>query len=263
MRRFRKTKALLLVGLRTLRQRSLRDSVEITPHLENFENADRSESKIRFQKEETEKQRNWGRQKRRWLIEKTKDHKTEEEKMEEQKEVVEKKKIITKELETKGVEIKEVETEEEETKEGESRNNRRQRSKNKNQKIKSRNQKKRKQGRKIFGAKRDEVTGEWRKLHDAELHALYSSPDIIRNIKSRRLRWAEHIARMGESRNAYRDRWETGGSLKYYREVKQFWEQEEYVRLNSRKERTGMALWRLGIWRLKNRRGNVEKGKCP
>ncbi|KAJ4449179.1 hypothetical protein ANN_00575 [Periplaneta americana] len=57
---------------------------------------------------------------------------------------------------------------------------------------------------KIFGAKRDEVTGEWRKLHNAELHALYSSPDIIRNIKSRRLRWAEHVARMGESRNAYR-----------------------------------------------------------
>ncbi|KAJ4444005.1 hypothetical protein ANN_05794 [Periplaneta americana] len=58
--------------------------------------------------------------------------------------------------------------------------------------------------RKIFGAKRDEVTGEWRKLHNAELHALYSSPDIIRNIKSRRLRWASYVARIGESRNAYR-----------------------------------------------------------
>ncbi|KAJ4450665.1 hypothetical protein ANN_02094 [Periplaneta americana] len=58
--------------------------------------------------------------------------------------------------------------------------------------------------RKIFGAKRDEVTGEWTKLHNTELHALYSSPDIIRNIKSRRLRWAGHVARMGESRNAYR-----------------------------------------------------------
>ncbi|KAJ4438940.1 hypothetical protein ANN_14894 [Periplaneta americana] len=58
--------------------------------------------------------------------------------------------------------------------------------------------------RKIFGAKRDEVTGEWRKLHNTELHALYSSRDIIRNIKSRRLRWAGHVARMGESRNAYR-----------------------------------------------------------
>ncbi|KAJ4437596.1 hypothetical protein ANN_17741 [Periplaneta americana] len=58
--------------------------------------------------------------------------------------------------------------------------------------------------RKIFGAKRDEVTGEWTKLHNTELHALYSSPDIIRNIKSRRLRWAGHVARMGESRNTYR-----------------------------------------------------------
>ncbi|KAJ4444112.1 hypothetical protein ANN_05901 [Periplaneta americana] len=58
--------------------------------------------------------------------------------------------------------------------------------------------------RKIFGAKRDEVTGEWRKLHNAELYVLYSSPDIIRNINSRRLGWARHVARMGESRNAYR-----------------------------------------------------------
>ncbi|KAJ4444042.1 hypothetical protein ANN_05831 [Periplaneta americana] len=56
----------------------------------------------------------------------------------------------------------------------------------------------------MFGAKRDEITGEWRKLHNAELHALYSSPDIIWNIKSRRLRWAGHVARMGEFRNAYR-----------------------------------------------------------
>ncbi|KAJ4444178.1 hypothetical protein ANN_05968 [Periplaneta americana] len=58
--------------------------------------------------------------------------------------------------------------------------------------------------RKIFGAKRDDVTGEWRKLHNTELHAFYSSPDVIRNINSRRLRWAGHLARMGESRNAYR-----------------------------------------------------------
>ncbi|KAJ4434341.1 hypothetical protein ANN_22900 [Periplaneta americana] len=58
--------------------------------------------------------------------------------------------------------------------------------------------------RKILGAKRDEVTGEWRKLHNAELHALYTSPDIIRNIKSRRLRWAGYVVCMGESRNAYR-----------------------------------------------------------
>ncbi|KAJ4427430.1 hypothetical protein ANN_25052 [Periplaneta americana] len=59
--------------------------------------------------------------------------------------------------------------------------------------------------RKIFGAKRDEVKGEWRKLHNTELHALYSSPDIIRNIKSRRLRMAGHVTHnMCESRNANR-----------------------------------------------------------
>jgi hypothetical protein len=49
----------------------------------------------------------------------------------------------------------------------------------------------------IFGPKRDEVTGEWRKLHNGELHNLYSSPDIIRQVKSRRMRWAGHVARMG------------------------------------------------------------------
>jgi hypothetical protein len=57
--------------------------------------------------------------------------------------------------------------------------------------------------RRIFGPKRDEVTGEWRKLHD-ELRDLYSSPSIIRIIKSRSMRWAGHVARMGEKRNAYR-----------------------------------------------------------
>jgi hypothetical protein len=57
---------------------------------------------------------------------------------------------------------------------------------------------------KIFGPKRDEVIGEWKRLHNKELYALYSSPDIIRVIKSRRLTWAGHVARMGESRGAYR-----------------------------------------------------------
>jgi hypothetical protein len=52
--------------------------------------------------------------------------------------------------------------------------------------------------RRIFGPKRDEVTGEWRKLHSEELYILYSSPDIIRQIKSSRMRWAGHVARMGE-----------------------------------------------------------------
>jgi hypothetical protein len=56
----------------------------------------------------------------------------------------------------------------------------------------------------IFGLWRDEVTGELRKLHSGELHNLFSSPDIIRQIKSRRMRWAGHVARMGEGRNVYR-----------------------------------------------------------
>jgi hypothetical protein len=58
--------------------------------------------------------------------------------------------------------------------------------------------------RRIFGPKRDEVTGEWRKLHNEELRDLYSSPSIIRIIKSRRMRWAGHVSRMREKRNAYR-----------------------------------------------------------
>ncbi|KAJ4430153.1 hypothetical protein ANN_22363 [Periplaneta americana] len=52
--------------------------------------------------------------------------------------------------------------------------------------------------------KQNKITGDWRKLYNAELQAFYSSPDIIRNIKSRCLRWAGHVARMSESRNAYR-----------------------------------------------------------
>jgi hypothetical protein len=58
--------------------------------------------------------------------------------------------------------------------------------------------------RRIFGPKRDEMTGEWRKLHKEELRDLYSSPSIIRIIKSRRMRWAGHVTRMGAKRNAYR-----------------------------------------------------------
>jgi hypothetical protein len=83
--------------------------------------------------------------------------------------------------------------------------------------------------RRILGSRRDEVTGELRKLHSEELHNLYSSPNIIRQIKSRRVGWAEHVARMGEDRKVYkilvgkpegkkplgrpRGRWEDGISI--------------------------------------------------
>jgi hypothetical protein len=59
--------------------------------------------------------------------------------------------------------------------------------------------------RRLSEPKRDEVTGEQRKLHNEELHILYSSPHIIRQIKSRRMRRAEHVARMGEEREIYKD----------------------------------------------------------
>jgi hypothetical protein len=58
--------------------------------------------------------------------------------------------------------------------------------------------------RRIFGPKKDRVTGGWRKLYNEELHNLHSSPSIIRIKKSRRMRWAGHVARMAEKRNLYR-----------------------------------------------------------
>ena len=58
--------------------------------------------------------------------------------------------------------------------------------------------------RRVFGPKRDEVTGEWRKLHNEELSDLYCLPNIVRVVKSRRMRWAGHVARMGEGRGVYR-----------------------------------------------------------
>jgi hypothetical protein len=60
--------------------------------------------------------------------------------------------------------------------------------------------------RRIFGPKRDEVTGGWRKQHNEELHNLYLTPNIIRMIKSRRMRWAVHVARMGRRRRRRRRR---------------------------------------------------------
>ena len=58
--------------------------------------------------------------------------------------------------------------------------------------------------RRIFGPTWDEVTGDWRRLHNEEVNDLYSSPNIVRVIKSRRMRWARHVARMGEEKGVYR-----------------------------------------------------------
>jgi len=61
--------------------------------------------------------------------------------------------------------------------------------------------------RKIFGSKRDELTGKWRKLHNVELNDLYSSPNLFGVMKSRRMRWAGHLARMGEERGCIGSWW--------------------------------------------------------
>jgi hypothetical protein len=58
--------------------------------------------------------------------------------------------------------------------------------------------------RKVFGPKRDEVTGEWRRMHNEKLNDLYSLPNIVRVVKSRRMSWAGHVARMGEDRDVHR-----------------------------------------------------------
>jgi len=58
--------------------------------------------------------------------------------------------------------------------------------------------------RRVFGPKRDEVTGEWRKLHNEELRDLYSLPNIVRLVKSRKIRWAGHVARVGKERGVHR-----------------------------------------------------------
>jgi len=65
--------------------------------------------------------------------------------------------------------------------------------------------------RRIFGPKKDEVTWEWRRLHNEDLNDLYPSHNIVRVIKSKRMRWTGHVARMGEERGCIGSCWETGG----------------------------------------------------
>jgi hypothetical protein len=102
--------------------------------------------------------------------------------------------------------------------------------------------------RRIFGPKRDEVTGEWRKLHNEELHNLYSSPNIIRQIKSRRMRWVGHVACMGEERNVYRVLMEKPEGKRPLGRQRHRW--EDGIRMDLREIGWGSVDWiQLDQWR--------------
>jgi hypothetical protein len=94
--------------------------------------------------------------------------------------------------------------------------------------------------RRIFGPKRDEVTGEWRKLQDEELHNLYSSPDIIRQVKSRRMRWAGHVARVGEERKVYKVLVGKPEGKRPLRRPRHRW--EDGIRMDLGRD------WLVGVW---------------
>jgi hypothetical protein len=91
--------------------------------------------------------------------------------------------------------------------------------------------------RRIFGPKMDEVTGEWRKLHNEELHNLYSYPDIIRQVKSRRMRWAGHVARMVVERKVYKVLVGKPEGNRPLERRRHRW--EDWIRMN---------LWEIGLW---------------
>jgi hypothetical protein len=98
--------------------------------------------------------------------------------------------------------------------------------------------------RRIFGLEGDEVTGEWRKLHSGELHNLYSSTDIIRQIKSWRMRWAGHVARMGEGRNVYRILVRRSEGKRPLGKQRRRW--EDGIKMDLREIRCGV--WNGFIW---------------
>jgi hypothetical protein len=94
--------------------------------------------------------------------------------------------------------------------------------------------------RKIFGPKREE-DGSWRKLHNDEIHNLYFSPNIVRVIKSRRMSWAGHVARIGEGRSVYRVLVEKPECKRPPRRPKHMW--EDNIKLDVRKIRIDRANW--------------------
>ena len=95
--------------------------------------------------------------------------------------------------------------------------------------------------RRIFGPKRDEVTVEWNKLHNEELSDLYCSRNIVRVIKSRRIRWAGHVARVGEGRGVYRVLvWKPGGKRPLGRPRRRW---EDNIKINLQEVGSGGMNW--------------------
>jgi hypothetical protein len=95
--------------------------------------------------------------------------------------------------------------------------------------------------RRIFGPKSDEVTGEWRKLHNEELHNFYSCPGIIRRIKSRRMRWAAHVALMREEKYVYKVLVGKPEGKRPFGRLRRRW--EDGIRMDLRKAGWGSVQW--------------------
>jgi hypothetical protein len=100
--------------------------------------------------------------------------------------------------------------------------------------------------RRIFGLKRDEVIGGWRKLHNKELHNLYSLPSVIRMIKAKRMRWAGNVARMGEKRSAYRILLGKSGEKRPLGRPRRRW--EDNIKMDLREIGRGGVVWTGLIW---------------
>ena len=96
--------------------------------------------------------------------------------------------------------------------------------------------------RRVYGPKRDEITKEWRKLHNEELSELYSLPNIVRVVKSRRMRWAGHVARMGEGRGVYRVLVGKPQGKRPFGRPRRRWENNTRIKISSG---SGRGLWGL------------------